>query len=159
MSRMSRPVSADLGAFEPALLTIRKPSRVLTGQARAQIIHLPSTAPFLKTKRDVVGWLVILPSRPQPDLNEPADCLGAADLASRSLEMARMTHLAEQGERFVGVEAEVKILVGRDQCDYRGCRSELDHGALACAQLVSGRLTVAGNDLTHDEALKPVMFA
>jgi hypothetical protein len=31
--------------------------------------------------------------------------------------MERMTHLAEQGQRFVGVEAEVKILIGRDQCD------------------------------------------
>ena len=34
------------------------------------------------------------------------------------LEMERMTHLAEQGQRSVSVEAEVAILVGRDQCDF-----------------------------------------
>jgi hypothetical protein len=72
-------------------------------------------APFLKTKRDVVvGWSVISPSHFSPI---STSLRIASERPISFLEMERMTHLAEQGQRSVSVEAEVAILVGRDQCD------------------------------------------
>jgi hypothetical protein len=62
-------------------------------------------------------WLAgqSFPLRLQRDPEQLADCLSERPISF--LEMERMTHLSEQGQRSVSVEAEVAILVGRDQCD------------------------------------------
>ena len=107
-----RLVSADLGASEPALLTIRKPSRVLTGQARDALCPRSSTClpPRLSSRRSETGWL----SEHSPLVPHPFFCvLRCARIRAKRFIRRTLSIKLREGSRFQILKTKLRIRLSK----------------------------------------------